>query len=59
LVGGVKDGKGNDTSFGFTLVARIPEHAVIPRTFTFGDFARKAELVLLIEQVVTFGSTPG
>src|SRR5512134_1056848 len=55
LVSGIENRKGNDAGFAFTLVACIPEHAVIPRTLGFGDLTGCAALSVLIQQSIVFG----
>jgi hypothetical protein len=39
VLGGIEDRKGDDAGLAFTAMASLPQQAMLPGTFAFGDLA--------------------
>ena len=55
VMGWICDREGNDTCLAFTMVTSIPQQAMIPGSFAFGDLTMFAELFLFIYQIIILG----
>ncbi len=55
MVSRIKDRKGNDPCLAFTAPTRIPEEALFPGTFAFGNLAWFASLSLFIQETIILG----